>query len=723
MDFPYSNADDDEEDYFRSLDAILASRQEIKSILGGGTSGQAQVPQCGYAQPTRACAARQPFLLADDDDSDSNADDDNDDEYEPSSEQESEPLSEDMEAAEAAAQGVLDAEADIAKVAAGGAATYGSLRDTGDGDMEEPDGDGDDGDGDDDDGLDDGDDHDDGEDYNSSGSGSDADRDLDSYIVRSAGEVLPPGSLLERLYAALDTNWEIQRQLSLMLERLDSHSNTSYVLERRVRDQKVVSKPKTAEARALLLTRAATQAVAASGVLLAPVQPPQTSRFWRIGGVTPAPSQEWSRLAAAQQLPLRPYDKVRWPSLVVDKLNKGLTLEVQSILTKQVLDRVQEQQQQLLLQRGGRAPMGAAAATGPGASGGAGTSAAGPPPTTAPATANGGGDGGDGGGGERAAGEAVKTAPAPNDMQSLQEQLKQIATVRPDSVEAIPIILRLDDEAWARVAASHRVGRSGTECAAYYRHNLRPGVQWPLQESQRLMELAEKYGNRHWDKVAAELGTGRTAGQCLAHCLRWSRFDRRPQRDFWSEADDDMLKALVAKYGADWVAVAEGFGGRFDRHQVRDRWHGVMKANGPRRVGKWTPEEDAKLTQAVDQHGQRWTEVAPHVAGRTARQCRERYVNLLQPGLKFGPFSPEEQQVVVAACKELQAAYGRIIWVRVAERLPGRTDDQCRRAYEGLVKHDKAHIGHKRGAANHLLRGTPGARSRKQTKKRKRTSA
>ncbi|GIL44941.1 hypothetical protein Vafri_2382, partial [Volvox africanus] len=405
MAFPYENADDDEEDYFRSLDAVLSSRQEIQSILGGGTSGQPKVQQCGHAQPVRTDAARQPFLLADDVDSDSesdfgNADGDDDGNYEPSSEQESEPLSADIEAAEAAAQGVLDAEADIAKLAVGDDGTYGSLRDISDCDITELDdddaedadddngdddyvdeGEGDD-EGDDDDGngvLADGDDDEGGEVYNSSGSGSDADLDLDldSYAVRPPGEVLPAGSRLERLYAALDTNLEIQRQLSLMLERLDCHSNTSYVLERRVRDQRVVSKPKTAEARAILLARAAAQAVAASGTPLPPGQPPQTSRFWRIGGVTPAPSQEWSRLAAAQQLPLRPYDKVRWPATVMDKLNKGLTLEVQSILTKQVLDRIQEQQQQLL-QRGGRAPMGAAAAAGPRG-----------PATAAPATADG----------------------------------------------------------------------------------------------------------------------------------------------------------------------------------------------------------------------------------------------------------------------------------------------------------------------------------------------
>ncbi|GLC33137.1 hypothetical protein PLESTB_000366500 [Pleodorina starrii] len=701
MNVTYPDIDDEEEDYFRSLDALLLTQQTIKSILGASNhSDHAQPLPHGVApsQQVRASAGHRPQPLLDPETSSEDElggpggdddDGDDDEETEPSSEPESEAASDGLEVANAAARGVLDAEADIAQLAAEVGVPYGTAPE--DGRDDGSDAEGDDG------GAaaaaeDDAGDYDDAGDGDSGdGDGAeydedDDDDDLESYIVRPPGEELPPGSRLERLYAALDTNRELQRQMSVMLERLDSHSNTSYLMERRVREQRVASRPRTAEERAAVLQRAAAQAAAAAGAPPPPTQLPQTSRFWRVAGVTPAPSREWSQLAAAQQLPLRPYDRVRWPSRVVDALNKGLKLEVQALLTKQLLDRIQQQQQQQQQGQGQR-PRG-------GSEAGAEVAAGGGEPAAAP------------GPGSVAAGSAVG-GPVPTTMQTLQEQLKRIADVWPDSPEAIPLILRLDEQSWDRVAASHRVGRSGAECAAYYRHNLRPGLQWPLEESRQLMELAEKYGKRHWDQVAAELGTGRTPGQCLAHCLRWSRFDRRPSRSAWSAGDDQLLKALVAKYGTDWVAVAEGFGGRFDRHQVRDRWHGVMTAGGPRRVGKWTAEEDEQLTKAVDELGQKWKEVACRVAGRTARQCRERYVNLLSPGLKFGPFSEEEQRILATACRELQAAYGRIIWSRVAERLPGRTDDQCSRAYEGMVKHDKAHIGHKRGGANHELRHEP----------------
>ncbi len=54
-----------------------------------------------------------------------------------------------------------------------------------------------------------------------------------------------------------------------------------------------------------------------------------------------------------------------------------------------------------------------------------------------------------------------------------------------------------------------------------------------------------------------------------------------------------------------------------------------------------------------------------------------------------GRRTPAAVQILAAACKELQAAYGRILWAKVAERLPGRTDSHCARAYDNLVKHKR----------------------------------
>jgi hypothetical protein len=41
--------------------------------------------------------------------------------------------------------------------------------------------------------------------------------------------------------------------------------------------------------------------------------------------------------------------------------------------------------------------------------------------------------------------------------------------------------------------------------------------------------------------------------------------------------------------------VSEAFGGKFDRHQLRDRWHGQTSLRGVRKVGRWEADEDARL--------------------------------------------------------------------------------------------------------------------------------
>lgn len=47
--------------------------------------------------------------------------------------------------------------------------------------------------------------------------------------------------------------------------------------------------------------------------------------------------------------------------------------------------------------------------------------------------------------------------------------------------------------------------------------------------------------------------------------------------------------------------------------------------------GKWSAEEDDALKAAVESCGMVWKLVAPRVKGRTDAQCRERWVNILDP--------------------------------------------------------------------------------------------
>jgi hypothetical protein len=165
----------------------------------------------------------------------------------------------------------------------------------------------------------------------------------------------------------------------------------------------------------------------------------------------------------------------------------------------------------------------------------------------------------------------------------------------------------------------------------------------------------------------------------------------------WKPAEDAKLMEAVKKHGNNWVAVAKLVPGRTNE-QCRKRWvrtldpanNGTNLTNGKK--GKWTPAEDAKLTEAVKKHDNDWVAVAAMVPGRTNKQCRQRWALSLDPAdhvKKPGKWSPEEDAKLRKAVKT-----NGNDWVAVANLVPGRTNVQCCTHFRTL---DPAHHGKKPG--------------------------
>ena len=88
----------------------------------------------------------------------------------------------------------------------------------------------------------------------------------------------------------------------------------------------------------------------------------------------------------------------------------------------------------------------------------------------------------------------------------------------------------------------------------------------------------------------------------------------------------------------------------------------------------FTREEDALLKQLVAIYGtQNWATIASRMISRTPRQCRERYHSYLVPTLKNGPWTQEEDQLLI----NLVSIYNNR-WVIIASHFDGRSDSNVK---------------------------------------------
>jgi len=114
----------------------------------------------------------------------------------------------------------------------------------------------------------------------------------------------------------------------------------------------------------------------------------------------------------------------------------------------------------------------------------------------------------------------------------------------------------------------------------------------------------------------------------------------------WSKEDDMRLTDIMKKYKnpRDWEPIAKEFGRGKTSKECHERWIRYLKPGV--RKGQWQDHEDAIVVEAVttstEQPFTRWSDLAQRLPGRVGKQIRDRWVNHLNPNINHMPFSRQD---------------------------------------------------------------------------------
>jgi len=152
----------------------------------------------------------------------------------------------------------------------------------------------------------------------------------------------------------------------------------------------------------------------------------------------------------------------------------------------------------------------------------------------------------------------------------------------------------------------------------------------------------------------------------------------------WTPAEDEKLKVIIKEYGAkNWKVISKlAFNGSRTDVQCLHRWQKVLKPGLVK--GPWTPSEDEVIMHLIEAHGIgniKWSEIAASLPGRLGKQCRERWVNHLDPRLKKTPWTEEEDRILM----EKQTDLGNK-WRDIAEFLPGRSENSVKNRWNSAKR-------------------------------------
>ncbi|XP_041926413.1 snRNA-activating protein complex subunit 4 [Alosa sapidissima] len=262
---------------------------------------------------------------------------------------------------------------------------------------------------------------------------------------------------------------------------------------------------------------------------------------------------------------------------------------------------------------------------------------------------------------------------------------------------------RNDDHDWEKISNIDFEGkRKAEDLKQFWQNYLHPSVNkssWKPDEIEKLKSIVEENQGHNWEEIAEQMGTNRTAFMCFQTHQRYIYKDFKKRE--WTKEEDDHLRHLVQKYRIGnfipHTQISYFLDGR-DASQVVYRWGQVLDPSIKK--GPWSKDEDELLLKAVEKYGvPNWWRIRFDVPGRTDSQVRDRYLDCLSDDVKKGPWTREEVNMLIRAVNK----YGVGKWAKIASEIPNRIDSQCLQKWKQINKRMIARRSFSNSSISHLL--------------------
>lgn len=112
---------------------------------------------------------------------------------------------------------------------------------------------------------------------------------------------------------------------------------------------------------------------------------------------------------------------------------------------------------------------------------------------------------------------------------------------------------------------------------------------------------------------------------------------------------------------------------------------------------KFTAEDDALLRSLVARFGTNWEVISSYMPDRSVRQCRDRWNNYINPNLSTRPFSPDEDELLIALYRKLGSK-----WSRISKHFDRRSDNSIRNRWNYLLRQSEKIHSSSNGSSDEL---------------------